>query len=189
MPVITDPAALEALQSKDCLLPDNTVNRNAVTTLVVAEMEANHVAHSEADIDNAAVAPETLAATIFDVSSPELSKLVAGLLGLGEKSKVHVSLSDGLYVCGRASKVQLEVLPGKFRSFSIATRFLSGDGTLVRKYRIAGFQKRGNSAARAQFRVLADVKTRSPELADQVDQWIEELQLSFQLALTTGDGS
>jgi hypothetical protein len=189
MPTITDPAAFDALQAKGCLLPDSTVDRDTVAALVAAEMEANHVAHSEADIGAAAVAPAVLASTIFAVDSVELAKLVGGLLGLSEKGKVHVSLSDGLAVCGIRTKMSVEVVPGQWRSFSLATRFLSADGDIIEKHRLEGFAKRARSAARTAHRVAADVTTRQPEMADRINEWTAQVQLSFQRELTGGSGS
>jgi len=186
MTTLTDPATLDALRDKACLFPDNTVNRDAVIALIADELEAHHVVAGLDDVATMAVTPGTLAADIFGVSSPELTKLVSSLTSPTDKGKVQTFLSDGYYLCGGSIKLTVEIAPGQFRTFAAAARFLSADADVIDQYVLDRSAKRAVSAARSAAAVGALVKRRQPDMAAQVDAWGEQLHIRFQAELTTG---
>jgi hypothetical protein len=182
----TDPAVLDALREKGCLLPDESVNRDAVVALVAAELEAGHIVAAADDIAALAATPGTLAADIFGVHSPDLAKLVGTLTSPTDKGKVQRALSDGYYLCGGRVKVTVEVAPGEYRTVSVAVRFLSADGEMIRHYALDRVAKRALSAARAAAATGALVKQRQPTMAADVDAWYNQLHLTFQAELMPG---
>ena len=181
MTTINDPEVLDALRDKGCLLPGDLVNRDAVTKLLAAQLETNHIGA------DAAVAPGQLMADIFGVTSPELAKLGATLTSPAPNGSVQTELADGYMLCGARSKVEIEVM-GITKSFSIATRFLSDDPDEIQQHQLDVRTKRAAAAAKADARLGDLVKSRRPEMGERVDAWQQQLTLTFRTALTAGSG-
>jgi hypothetical protein len=184
--VIEDPATLNALRDKSCLLAGDVIDRGAIIQLVVDELEANHVAHSLDEVTDVAVTAGQLAENIFGVDDLGLTKLIGGLLSTGVAGKVQAALADGSALCATRGKITVELPGGEQRAFSVAGRFVSDDPDTLAAYLLGPVAKRASAVASRASDLGEMVKERRPEMAERVDAWSADLELTFRGALSAG---
>jgi hypothetical protein len=182
MTVINDPDTRSALREIGCLVED-TLDTAAFAKLLAQRLEADHIAGGLDDVPAVEVAIGQLVTAITGRSDEQLVELVKPLLGTGADSRVQKALTNGYLLCGKRAKIEVDI-EGDRKFVSVATRFLSADHDVLQRYVLQPRQDRANSFVKSTLELTALVEERQPEMAPRVGTFIEQLNITWQKALT-----
>jgi hypothetical protein len=174
--------ALTALAQQQCLNTNQTVDRKAVAGLIIHRLEANHVAQTMADVNQAQVDAGQLTMSIFGIDEVDLVDLVKSLLGVGPDGLVQSGLSNGQRLCAGRNPVQVQ-MAGQVRRLWFSTRFLSADESVIKQYLLKNRRDRIEKAADANRRLGELIINGQPALAPAVSAWTADIESAVRLAL------
>lgn len=181
---ITNPLTLAALGELGCLRNDR-LDTKAVARVLAERLEAQHIAETLDDVPSVQVTVGQLASGLIAADDEDLVKAIRPLLDFG--GKVQQALSDGFVLCGSRMQVTVTV-DGNILHPSVATRFLSHDPAVVDRYVVETKAKRMESMIASTVAMKELIVAEIPEMADDMEAFMQRLTDSWQRALGTGNG-
>lgn len=182
---VTNPATLAKLAELGCV-DDGKVNPSKIAAVLAEKLEAAHIADSPEQVSNVEVPVGTLAKQLLDGDEDaELIDTIRPLLSSGAKGKVQLALSDGYVLC--AGRVPIDVMiDGELRRTSVTTRFLSANHDVVQRYALDPRIKKAESAAQSNIALRDLIAIRQPDMAPRLVTFVEQLEITWQRALGSG---
>jgi hypothetical protein len=179
-----DQGTQEALRAIDCL-KEGRLDRKPYARALAAELESSHVAHGLGEVVTAQISAGQLVSDVVGVSDDQLVEVTKPMLSASARGLVQRALSNGTMLCANRVRSTV-VVQGDSRTLSVATRFLSDDSATIEQYVFGRSQRRTDLLIAETKAQVELVKTRLPAMISVCNSFLEELNQSWQRALTPG---
>jgi hypothetical protein len=182
MATIVDPKTRSALRKIGCLVEDQ-LDTETFAKLLAERLEADHIAR---DLDDVKAVETTIGQLVHGVvgrNDDQLLEIVKPLLAAGAKAPVQRALSNGYLLCANRARIEVNI-EGEVRTVNIGTRFLSADHDVLDRYVLQPKQRRAESLVRSTLELTGLIEERQPDMAPRVGTFVEQLNVTWQKALT-----